>query len=232
VIDTHEELLNVYDTLGRIVGARRRAEAKASGQPVGAVNVLLVNARGEVLLQRRPVDKENGGRWDKSVGGHVSAGEEWDATAVREAGEELFDDPESPAVRLVADASSLAASAPGADLSRSIAFFPAARQLGLRDVRRTPDGGLRNVLYHVAIYLGRTDLPREGFRPQPSEIADLAYFPAAQVDRLLLAGELAPNMAFLWLTQAERLLGLAARGGSTQSRGGSPNPGKRASTES
>ena len=49
-----------------------------------------------------------------------------------------------------------------------------ARQLGLRDVRLSPEGGLRNVLYHVAIYLGRTDVPRDGFRPQRSEIADLA----------------------------------------------------------
>lgn len=223
--DGFEELLNVYDALGRIVGARKRAEAKASGQPVGAINVLLVNARGEVLLQRRPADKDNGRRWDKSVGGHVSAGEDFDATAVREAGEELFDDPGSPAVHLFADEGtlSLATSGPSSPLSRGVAFFPAARQLGLRDVRQAPDGGVRNVLYHVAIYLGRTDLPREGFRPQPSEIADLAYFPAAQVDRLLLAGELAPNMAFLWLTQAQRLLAM--------SRGGSPYPSTRASTE-
>src|SRR3970040_2143291 len=78
----HEELLNVYDEA-----------AKASGLAVGAVNALLVNRRGEVLLQRRPRDKENGARWDKSVGGHVSAGEEFDATLVREAGEELFSDP-------------------------------------------------------------------------------------------------------------------------------------------
>ena len=207
--DPQEELLNVYDAEGRVVGSKRRAEAKASGQPVGAVNVLLVNARGEVLLQRRPEDKENGGRWDKSVGGHVSAGESFDATAVREAGEELFDDPASPAVRLVSSAEALRAV--GLDLTRQVAFFPASRQLGLRDVRHAPGGGLRNVVYHVAVYLGRTDVPREGYRPQASEIADLAYGSAAEVDRLLLAGHLAPNMAFLWLTHAARLLDLARR---------------------
>ncbi|HEY6546866.1 MAG TPA: NUDIX domain-containing protein [Vicinamibacteria bacterium] len=205
-----EELLNVYDSWGRIVGARRRAEANASGQAVGAVNVLLLNAAGEVLLQRRRADKDNGGRWDKSVGGHVSAGEDFDTTAVREAGEELFDDPKSPAVLLFADegALALAASAQPSPLPRAVAFFPAARQLGLRDVRHAPQGGVRNVLYHVAVYLGRTDVPRAGFRPQASEIADLAYFAPAEVDRMLLAGELAPNMAFLWLTQAARLLAL------------------------
>lgn len=209
--EAHEELLNVYDHEGGVIGAKRRAEAKASGLPVGAVNVLLVNARGEVLLQRRPRDKENGGRWDKSVGGHVGAGEEFDATAVREAGEELFDDPASPAVHLVTGVAGLATGSSGLDLSRSVAFFPASRQLGLRDVREAPEGGLRNVLYHVAIYLGRTDVPRPGFRPQPSEIADLDYFPPGRVDRMLLAGELSPNMAFLWLTHAARLLALADR---------------------
>ena len=206
--DPHEELLNVYDREGRVVGARRRAEAKAAGEPVGAVNILLVNGRGEVLLQRRPEDKENGGSWDKSVGGHVSAGESFDQTAVREAGEELFDDPASKAVQLVPTPEALAQAG---DLQRQVAFFPAARQLGLRDVRRAPEGGVRNVVYHVAIYLGRTEVPRHGFRPQASEIADLAYFPASEVDRMLLAGELAPNMAFLWLTQARRLLALPER---------------------
>jgi NUDIX domain len=204
--DPAEELLNVYDQEGEIVGAKRRGEAKASGQPVGAVNVLLVNARGEVLLQRRPEDKENGGRWDKSVGGHVSAGETFDATAVREAGEELFDDPASKAVRLVSSSEALRSA--NLDLLRQVAFFPASRQLGLRDVRHAPGGGLRNVVYHVCVYLGRSDVPREGYRPQASEIADLAYFPAAEVDRLLLTGALAPNMAFLWLTHARRLLEL------------------------
>lgn len=207
--EAHEELLNVYDARGEAVGSLRRAEAKASGLPVGAVNVLLVNSRGEVLLQRRPGDKENGERWDKSVGGHVGAGEAWDATAVREAGEELFDDPASRAVRLVPDARALATGEPGFDLSKGVAFFPASLQLGLRDVRLAPGGGVRNVLYHVAIYLGRTDVPRPGFRPQASEIADLGYFSPAEVDRMLVTGELAPNMAFLWLTHAARLLALA-----------------------
>ena len=82
--EAHEEPLNVYDSAGVVVGVMPRAEAKRSGLAVGAVNVLLANAGGEVLLQRRPADKENAGLWDKSVGGHVAGGEEFDRTAVRE----------------------------------------------------------------------------------------------------------------------------------------------------
>jgi isopentenyldiphosphate isomerase len=201
-----EELLNVYDTDGNVVAARPRREAKASGLAVGAVNVLILNEVGQVLLQRRPPDKENGGRWDKSVGGHVSAGEEFDTTAVREAGEELFDDPRSPRVVLARDAREFETIAASEDVRRMVVLRRVAFQLNLRDVRHAPGGGLRNVLYHLAIYHGRTALPLEEFSPQKSEIDALRYVDARELDQLLLEGQLPPNMAFLWLTQGHLLL--------------------------
>ncbi len=208
--DAHEEPLNVYDAEGRVVGARPRAEAKRSGLAVGAVNVLLANARGEVLLQRRPDDKENGGRWDKSVGGHVQAGEDFDSTAVREAGEELFDDAGSPRVVLAPGEEAFLARVAATDLREAVVFRRVSLQLNLRDVRHAPGGGRRNVLYHVAVYLGRTDVPLAGFHPQRSEIDELRYATTAEVDELLLRGGLAPNMAFLWLSHGHRLLAPAA----------------------
>jgi len=210
--DGHEELLNVYDARGAVVDARPRRAAKASGLAVGAVNALLVNRRGEVLLQRRPADKENGARWDKSVGGHVSAGEEFDATLVREAGEELFSDGASTRVRLAGSEPDFDALLASADLTESVVLRRVALQLNLRDVRHAPgDGGVRNVVYHVAVYAGRSDVALGSFLPQADEIEDLRYFPAADVDGMLLRGELAPNMAYLWLTQGQGLLALAAR---------------------
>lgn len=208
--EPHDERVGVFDAEGRPAGALPRAEAKRSGLAVGAVNVLLVNARGEVLLQRRPEDRENGGRWDKTVGGHVDEGEEFDEAAVREAGEELFGDGGSPRVRLARDEKDLARLLTGADLRRVVVFRRAALQLNLRDVRISPGGaGIRNVVYHVASYLGRTDVPLDGFRPQADEIAGLRYAAPAEVDALLARGALAPNMAFLWLTHAHALLALA-----------------------
>ena len=202
----------MYDARGTVVDARPRRAAKASGLAVGAVNALLVNRRGEVLLQRRPADKENGARWDKSVGGHVSAGEEFDATLVREAGEELFSDGSSPRVRLARSEPEFDALLASADLTEAVVLRRVALQLNLRDVRHAPGGGgVRNVLYHVAVYAGRTDIPLGSFRPQADEIADLRYLPAAALDGMLLRGELAPNMAYLWLTQGQGLLALAAR---------------------
>lgn len=208
--DAHDELLNVYDAEGTVVGALPRGEAKRSGLAVGAVNILLANAEGQVLLQRRASDKENGGRWDKSVGGHVLAGEGFDQTAVREAGEELFDDPSSPRVVLLAYETPTpfrdrrAAAKP----ETAVVFRHASLQRNLRDVRHGPNGALLDVLYHVSIYLGRTDVPLESFHPPAGEIAGLGYFAPRAVDEMLLRGELAPNMAFLWLTHAKALLDL------------------------
>jgi 8-oxo-dGTP pyrophosphatase MutT (NUDIX family) len=210
VAEPHHERVAVFDAAGRGLGALPRDEAKRSGLAVGAVNLLLVNARGDVLLQRRPDDRENGGRWDKSVGGHVDEGEGFDAAVVREAGEELFSDGASPHVHLAPDAAALAQRILERDLSRDVVFRCAALQLGLRDVRLVPGGGVRNVVYHVASYIGRSDVPLEDYRPPPEEIAGLRYAAPAEVDALLLSGGLAPNMAFLWLTHARALLELAA----------------------
>ena len=208
--EPHHERVQVYDEQGRPAGALPRDEAKRSRLAVGAVNVLLVNARGEVLLQRRPEDKENGGRWDKTVGGHVDEGEEFDAAARREAGEELFSDPASSRVHLARDEAEYEELAASLDLSRDVVFRRAALQLNLRDVRLLPEGrGLRNVVYHVASYLGRTDVPLEGFRPPADEIAGLCWTTPAEVDALLVGGKLAPNMAYLWLTHGRALLALA-----------------------
>jgi len=212
VPEPHHERVRVFDAAGAAVGALPREEAKRSGLAVGAVNILLVSARGEVLLQRRPDDKENGGRWDKTVGGHVDEGESFDGTAVREAGEELFSDASSPRVRFVGDEAEVARVVAETGRTRQVVFFRAALQLNLRDVRVMPGGGIRNVVYHVASYLGRTDVPIGGFRPPADEIAGLRYAAPREVDRLLVRGELAPNMAFLWLTHARALLGLAGGG--------------------
>jgi len=211
VPEPHAERLSVYDAQGRVVGACARQAAKRSGLRLGAVNVLLVNGRGELLLQRRRPDKENGGRWDKSVGGHVGEGEGFDQAALREAGEELFGDGGSPRVRLV-PREGFARALQEADLAGEVVFRRESLCLNLRDVRVAPDGSLRNVLYHVASYLGRTEVPPHAFRPQEDEVAGLQYAGAETVDALLLRGELAPNMAYLWLTHAQAMLSLPGVG--------------------
>ena len=204
--ESQGELLNVYDAAGAVVGARPRGEAKQSGLAVGAVNALIRDGGGRILLQKRQADKENGGRWDKSVGGHVAAGEDFDATAVREAREELFDDGKAAGIVLARSRQHFDHLVGSTDLAATVVLRRIGLQLNLRDVRLASGGGVRNVTYHIAIYEGRTSVPLDGFRRQPAEIETLAYFPIAEVDQMLLDGALAPNMAFLWLAYGHRLL--------------------------
>ena len=192
--DKHHELLNIYNADGEVVGARPRSEAKSSdGLAAGAVQLLLVGPGRKVLLQKRRDDKENGGLWDKSVGGHVLAGESFDQALLREANEELFGAAEANKVAIVGAFDGSVTTAP--ILVRRIRF-----ELGLRDVRfaSTPEREIINVTYHAAMYLGRADIPIEAFARQDEELADLRYFDAAEVDRMLVTNRLAPNMNFLW----------------------------------
>jgi len=55
-----------------------------------AVHIFIFNRAGELLLQKRSRWKDRHPElWDSSAAGHVSAGEEYDATAARELREEL-----------------------------------------------------------------------------------------------------------------------------------------------
>jgi 8-oxo-dGTP pyrophosphatase MutT (NUDIX family) len=208
-----EGLISVYDAAGRVVGQARRDEAVRSGLALGAINLLLADSLGRVLLQKRPPDKENARRWDKSVGGHVDAGEGFDAAALREAGEELFCDPRSPRVHLARDEQDFLRLLAETDLHRGVVLRREALQLNLRDVRVAPDQSVRNVVYHVAVYLGRSDVAIADYRPPRAEIAGLRYAAPAEVDAMLLRGELAPNMGFLWLAHARALQALAPAAG-------------------
>jgi isopentenyldiphosphate isomerase len=202
VTDPKDELLNIYDASGTVVGVRPRGETQAPGFAAGAVQLLLVGPAGKVLLQRRCADKENGGLWDKSVGGHVQAGETFDQALVREANEELFGSATADRVEIVSNLDQTA--------SRPIAVAHVRLELGLRDIRHAapPDRGLINVTYHAAIYLGRTNLAVTDFKAQPDELDGLDYFESAEVDQMLIAGRIAPNMGFLWFALGGRALAL------------------------
>jgi 8-oxo-dGTP pyrophosphatase MutT (NUDIX family) len=207
VTDPKDELLNIYDASGAVVDVRPRSETQAPGFAAGAVQLLVVGPEGKVLLQRRCADKENGGLWDKSVGGHVQAGETFDQALVREANEELFGRAGADCVEIVSSIDQKA--------SRPIAVVQVRLELGLRDIRHAapPARGLINVRYHAAIYLGRTGLAVTDFKAQTDELDGLDYFEPADIDRMLIAGRLAPNMSFLWFALGGRALALGRGGG-------------------
>ncbi len=85
-----QEIFDVVDDDDQVVDRRPRPEVHALGLRHRATHILVVNTRGEVFLQQRSLTKDMWpGVWDSSASGHVDSGEEYDACAVREVGEEL-----------------------------------------------------------------------------------------------------------------------------------------------
>lgn len=86
-----EEQLEIVNEKGEVIGLARRSEIHGNPSLIHrVVHVLVFNEDGELLLQKRSLNKDVApGRWDTSVGGHVGAGEELILSAMREMKEEL-----------------------------------------------------------------------------------------------------------------------------------------------
>lgn len=85
-----EEWLPLVDLQGQVIGKAPRSVCHSDKQylhPV--VHMHVVNSKGEIYLQKRPMNKIQPGKWDTAVGGHVSAGESIETALKREAVEEL-----------------------------------------------------------------------------------------------------------------------------------------------
>lgn len=84
------EVFDVVDEQDQVVSQATRGEVHAKGLLHRAVHVFAVNRKGEILLQRRSLLKDNHpGVWDSSVSGHLDAGEDYEIAAVRELEEEM-----------------------------------------------------------------------------------------------------------------------------------------------
>jgi isopentenyldiphosphate isomerase len=87
----HEEMIEIVDTEGSTIGIGRRSEVHGNPSLLHkVVHVLVFNDVGNLLLQKRSMNKDVApGKWDTSVGGHVSPGEDLKTAALREMKEEL-----------------------------------------------------------------------------------------------------------------------------------------------
>ena len=95
------EKLEIYDLNGKLLGIQDRKKfyseiekefnntGKISKQ-VRSIRLLLMNSSGRIYLQKRSKFKEgNPGMYDKTIGGHVAAGDSFLMTVIRECAEEL-----------------------------------------------------------------------------------------------------------------------------------------------
>ncbi len=85
-----DEIFDVVNDLDEVVAQATRAEVHARRLLHRAVHVLVYGADGRVFLQQRSRLKDTSpGRWNSSCSGHLDAGEDYDAAAARELGEEI-----------------------------------------------------------------------------------------------------------------------------------------------
>jgi len=95
------ELLEVYNLKDKLIKIEKRKEYynsikkefkknKKIKTKIKTIRLLLLNSNGRIYLQKRSNLKgENLGLYDKTIGGHVSAGDTYQMTVIRECAEEL-----------------------------------------------------------------------------------------------------------------------------------------------
>jgi 16S rRNA (adenine1518-N6/adenine1519-N6)-dimethyltransferase len=84
------EMFDVVDEDDAIIGQATRGDVHARGLLHRAVHVWVFNKRGDLLMQQRSMQKDvHPGAWGSSVSGHLDAGEDYAAAAVRELDEEM-----------------------------------------------------------------------------------------------------------------------------------------------
>jgi 8-oxo-dGTP pyrophosphatase MutT (NUDIX family) len=85
-----DELVTIVDENNVVTGSMPRSQMRASGLPHRACYVLVLNAQGEVFVQKRTTSKDvYPGYFDLVAGGVVLANESFDESASRETAEEL-----------------------------------------------------------------------------------------------------------------------------------------------
>jgi isopentenyl-diphosphate delta-isomerase type 1 len=85
-----DELFDVVDASDRVIGRATRREVHARRWRHRAVHVLLFNLSGQLFVQKRSTTKDTfPSHYDSSASGHLEAGENYDACAIREVQEEL-----------------------------------------------------------------------------------------------------------------------------------------------
>src|SRR3989338_9110647 len=84
------EFFDVIDKNNKVIGKAPRDECHKKGLLHRAIHIMILNSKGEILLQKRSKKKDlYSGWWTSSASGHVEAGDDYEESAHRELKEEL-----------------------------------------------------------------------------------------------------------------------------------------------
>src|SRR3989338_409954 len=84
-----KELVDIVDKNGKVIGKATRSEVYKKGFLHPAVNILVINKKGQIFIQRRSSKKILPLYWDISASEHVKSGEDYKSAAIRGLQEEL-----------------------------------------------------------------------------------------------------------------------------------------------
>lgn len=84
------EVLDIVDEDDNVIGQKTRKEVHSSNDHIHrAVHVFVFNSKGEVLLQKRSMNKDKYPGYWGDMAGHINTGDGYEDTAKRELKEEL-----------------------------------------------------------------------------------------------------------------------------------------------
>ena len=84
------EMLDIIDENNNVIGRETRERCFNEGLLHRAIHILILNSKGQVLLQKRSMKKKTfPGFWTSSVSGHVESGKSYEEGAIREMKEEI-----------------------------------------------------------------------------------------------------------------------------------------------
>ena len=84
-----EEQIDIIDGTGRVLSSTTKVLAHREGLLHATVIGQLINGKGEFCFVQQSGDRQDAGQFVSPVGGHVRAGESWEAALIREAEEEV-----------------------------------------------------------------------------------------------------------------------------------------------
>lgn len=88
--DNQEEILIVVDQDDNVLDYLPRSQVHKKNLLHRTISISLFNDKGEILLHKRSLSKDNNpGFWGNAAGGHVEKGEEYEQAAHKELQEEL-----------------------------------------------------------------------------------------------------------------------------------------------